>query len=564
MEHKQNPTDAELDLFKVLAVKIPKMMSAQVEEHLEFQKGKIISMKFFNEKSRTKSHGISEKIYLSIFGRYCAFGFRVVVAIVVLTILGGIFRFQSLAADSLPSQLVARAPEGSDDDQVESSRDGTQSSSPNPADTNAPLVVHVSDDYIEQAIMEIRAGRPRAALKLSEKGLAANPDSAIALAVLGLSQLGCGQWPEAEVWLKQALALDSTLPEAHLGLAEIAYGRMQCDLAIAHSNKAIASHQFKAEAYSVQADCLEEMNLHDQASQAMREAYKWSDHLPEYHRKNIQNWSEIYSSYEGRDLYEIPDDFRSTVIPFKNYLGFALLPVTADGQDLDSVLLDTGFGGSLMISAKDAEKMGLVFSGEHITRTFLGELVLRIALVKSVRLGDLVVHNVPAYVSDDVPGGFGGLIGWQLLKHFNFSIDLTSSQFTIFNREYPNLQKDIFSKDRYLDRIPFLYGPSIRVNACFGDKGPGFFIFDTGARYPSLHVDPSNDTSVVGSESRTSIRIGHLVFDNAKFLYYDLSSIHEIGRYYFDGVIGISIFQNSVLHFNPGESALYLECGLTD
>lgn len=523
-----------------------------------------MTMRFFNKKARVKSHGISGKVHGGIFGRYCVFGCRVVVATIVLMLLGGIFKHQLLAADSLPSQLVARAPGVSDDDRVEPSRNQGQSSSPVPAGTDSSLAVHVADDYVEQAITQIRAGKPRAALKLAEMGQAANPDSAIACAILGLSKLGCGQWQEAEVWLKQALALDSTLPEAHLGLAEIAYGKMRYDLAIAHANRAIASQHLKAEAYSVQAASLEEMNLHDQASQAMRKSYKWSDYLPEYYRKNIQNWSEIYSSYEGRNLYEIPNDFTSTVIPFTNYLGFALLPATADGQDLDSVLLDTGFGGSLMISAKDAEKMGLVFSGEHITRTFLGELVLRIALVKSVRLGDLVVHNIPAYVSDDVPGGFRGLIGWQLLKHFNFSIDLTSSRFTIFNREYPNLQKDIFSKDRYLDRIPFLYGPSIRVNACFGDKGPGYFIFDTGARYPSLHVDSSNDTSVVGSESRTSIQIGYLVFNNAKFLYYDLSSIHEIGRYYFDGIIGISIFQNSVLHFCPEESTLYIECGLTD
>jgi tetratricopeptide (TPR) repeat protein len=522
-----------------------------------------VTMRFFNKKARTKSRGISGKVYGGIFEWYCVFGFRVVVAIVVLMLLGGIFKHQLLAANSLPSQVVVRAPGVSDDDRVEPSQNQAQSSTPIPAGTNAPLVVRVSDDYVEQAITEIRAGRPLAALKLSEKGLAENPDSAVALAVLGLSQLGCGQWPGAEAWLNQALALDSTLPEAHLGLAEIAYGRMRYDLALAHSYKAAASKYFKGTAYGVQAQCLEEMNLHDQANQAMREAYKWSDHLPDYYRRNIQSWSEIFSSYEGHNLFEIPSDFTSTVIPFTNYQGFALLPVIANGHDLDSVLLDSGFGGSLMINPRDAEQMGLVYSGEITTRSFYGELVIKIALVNSVRIGDLIVHNVPAYVCD-VPGGFKGLIGWQLLKNFNFSIDFTSSRFTIFNREYPNLQKDLFSKDRYLDRIPFLYGPSIRVNACFGDKGPGYFVFDTGARYPSLHVDPSHDSTVVGSESRTSIRIGHLVFDNVKILNYDLSRIHEIGRYYFDGIIGISVFQNSVLHFNPGESALYVECELTD
>jgi tetratricopeptide (TPR) repeat protein len=488
---------------------------------------------------------VSAKANSGILSWYHVITSRVTLAVLILAILGGVLGLRLLAADSSPSQNQA------------------QSSSSVPADTNAPLVVHVSDDYVKQAITQIRAGKPLAALNLSEKGVAANPDSAIALAVLGLSQLQCGRWPEAELWLKEALALDSMLPEAHAALAEIAYGRMHYELAIAHANKAIASQYLKTQAYSAMAASLEEMNLHDQASQAMREAYKWSDYLPEYHRKNLQNWSEVYSSYEGRKLHEIPDDFTSTVLPFTNYVGFALLRATADGQNLDSVLLDTGFGGSLMISPKDAEKLGLVDLGEIATRSFYGDLVIKIALVKSVRLGDLVVNNVPAYVCD-IPDGFGAIIGWQFLKNVNFSIDFTRSRVTIFNRQYPDLQKDMFSKDRFLDRIPFLYDRNIRIIACVADKAPQHFVFDTGARYPSLHVDSSRDSSIVGSESRTSIQIGDLVFDNVKVLHYDLSPIHEIGRYYFDGIVGISLFQNSVLHFNPEESALYIERELTN
>lgn len=521
-------------------------------------------MRLFNEKFRTKSRSILENIYWGISGLCRIYRYRVFVAVMILTILGGVFKPRLLVADTSTSIPATKSPRASDDDHIGQSGNGMQSTPPAPADTNASLQAHVSDNYVEKAIIEIRAGKSLAALEYSERAAAADPDSAIALAVLGLSQLQCGRWAEAELFLKQALIIDSMLPEAHLGLAEIAYGRMHYDLAIAHANKAIASQNLKTQAYSAQAASLEEMNLHGQASQAMREAYKWSDYLPEYFRKNIRNWSAIFSSYEGRTLYEIPNDFKSTVIPFTNCLGFALLQATADGQDLDSVLLDTGFGGSLMISTKDAENMGLNYSGEIVTITFYGERVLKVALIKSVRLGNLVMHDVPAYVSDEVPGGFGGLIGWQLLEHFNFSIDLTSSRFIIFNPEYPNLQKDLFSKDRYLDRIPFMYGPSMRVNACFGDKLPGYFIFDTGARYPSLHVDSSIDSSVVGSESRKSIQIGHLVFDNVKIQNYDLSSIHEIGRYYFDGIVGISIFQNAVLHFNPGESVMYIECELAN
>jgi tetratricopeptide (TPR) repeat protein len=494
-------------------------------------------MKSSRARSESKGGRISENVSSGDSGRCCVLAVRVVVGVMALAILSLVFELQLSSAENLPSTLAAS--------------------------TNNPSPVRVSDNYVEKAICEIQAGESLAALEYSERAAAANPDSAIALAVYGLSQLQCGRWSEAELWLKQALVINSMLPEAHLGLAEIAYGRMHYDLAIAHADKAVSSQHLKMQAHTVQAATLEEINLHDQASQAMREAYRWSEYLPEYHRKNIQNWSEIYSSYQGHKLHEIPDDFTSTVIPFTNYQGHALLSLTADGLHLDSVLLDTGFGGSLMISPKDAERLELQYSGQILTRSFYGEIVIKIALIDSVQLGDVVVNNVPAYVCD-IPGGFGGLIGWQLLKNFNFSIDFTSSRIAIFGRQYSNLQKDMFSEDKYLDRVPFLYDKNIRITACIGEKKAQHFVFDTGASYPSLHVDPSNDTAAVRSESRTSIEIGHFVFDNAKFLYYDLSSIHEIGRYYFDGIIGISIFQNSILHFNPGESALYVECSLQD
>jgi predicted aspartyl protease len=520
-------------------------------------------MKSSAKQYHRKSHSISEKVCLHPPRPHPLSAGRVAVAIVVSMTLGSISALQISAADTVLSGLAAKATGAGNVYCFESPGKSVGGSSLASAATNNPSVVHVSDNYVEQAITEIQAGNPVSALKYSEKAVAANPDSAIALAIFGLSQLHCCRWQEAEGWLNQALALDSALPEVHLGLAEIALDRMQYSLAIAHSRRAAGSKYFKGAAYRVQALCLEEMNLHEQASQALREAYKWSDNLPDYDRENIQNWSEIFSSYEGRDLCAIAADFRSTVIPFVNYQGHALLPVTASGQVLDSFLLDTGFGGTLMISPKDADNLGLVFSGEITTRTFYGNLVIKIGLFDSLRLGDLVVDNVPVYVCD-IPGGFRGLIGWQLLKNLNFSIDFINSRIMMFNPKYPTLQKDLFSKGKHVDRIPFLYDKGNRIIAYFGGNGPQYFIFDTGATFSALHVDTSNDTIVVGSESRTSIRIGNLLFNDMKVQYNDFSSIHERGRYYFDGIVGVNVFQNSVLHFNPGESAFYVECELID
>jgi Tfp pilus assembly protein PilF len=87
------------------------------------------------------------------------------------------------------------------------------------------------------------AGRPLPALEYADNAVWANPRSAEAMALLGLALLNCGEWEKAESHLKEALSIDPRRPEAHLGLGEIAAGKMSYHDAISHLRQASRSER---------------------------------------------------------------------------------------------------------------------------------------------------------------------------------------------------------------------------------------------------------------------------------------------------------------------------------
>ena len=135
-------------------------------------------MKSAIEKSRGKRR-IPEKEYLCISEQYCNFVCRIAVIITVSALLRSFFGIPHLAADTLSQRQAAGAVEAGGVDRVKSSGKDTSGSSLAPTGVDPPPVMRIADDFVEQAITQIRAGKPRAALELSEKGLAQNPDSSI-------------------------------------------------------------------------------------------------------------------------------------------------------------------------------------------------------------------------------------------------------------------------------------------------------------------------------------------------------------------------------------------------
>jgi tetratricopeptide (TPR) repeat protein len=415
--------------------------------------------------------------------------------------------------------------------------------------------------HLQKAIDELLGGRPLPAVTEASLAVESSPQSAEALAILGLSQLKCGEWEKADSRFNEAVAIDSLSAEAHLGLGVIAISRMHYRDAIPHLRQATSSQLFPGASYRALASSLEDLGLHQEASQAMREASKYSDDINADQLANVRAFADIFAAHDGRSLYRIPADFRSTTVPWRYSQGHVTLPVTLNGSSRIDFALDTGHNGSLLFDDDYAAKLNLTYLGEVRTRSLYGDLLLKAAVLDSIRIGGLLMLEVPVFVCVDCPLGSGGLIGWKIIQRVNTTIDFEESQVRFSSQNTSGLHDEgVVDKER-AECVPFVYLTSMYVIARFGDDLPRAFVFDTGCPGSCLHAGGGSVPGDMSADSSPSIRIGDLTFDLPQTQFLDFSGIHRTGRYYFPGVIGIDILRHGVLHILPAESLLCIERG---
>jgi tetratricopeptide (TPR) repeat protein len=415
--------------------------------------------------------------------------------------------------------------------------------------------------HLQRAIDELLAGEPLAAVADASRAVEVNPGSAEALAVLGLSQLKCGEWGKAESHFNEAIAVDSLLPEAHLGLGVIAASQMRYRDAVPHLRRATSSQLFPGAAYRALALSLEDLNLHQEASQAMREAGEYADEIPADQLANVRSFADIFAAHDGLSLYGIPDDFRSTSVHIDYWQGHITVPVVLNGSTRGDFVLDTGNGGSLMLSDEYAERLNLKYVGDITTISMAGDLRLKAAVLDSIRIGGLVMSDVPVLVCENYPFESAGLIGWKIIQKVNTTIDFQQMQIRLSSQDNPESRSKKITDEDDVECVPFIYLTSMYVIARFGDDLPKAFVFDTGAVASFLHRRGSSRRGDARAGAPHSIRIGDIDFDVPQTGFIDFSEIHKRGRYYFSGVIGIDILSHSVLHILPRKSMLCIKKG---
>lgn len=425
----------------------------------------------------------------------------------------------------------------------------------------APTASQEREAHLQKAIDELFDGRPLPAIAEASEAVEVNPRSAEALAVLGLAQLKCGEWEKAESRFNEALAIDGQSPEAHLGLGIIANSRMHYRDAIPYLRQATSSHIFPGTAYRALALSLEDSDLHEEASQAMREAGKYKNEIPADLMTNVSGFADIFAAHDGRSLYRIPEDFKSTSVDFRYSRGDITLPVAVNGSTPLDLIFDTGHGGSLMLSDDYAERLNLTYLGEIRTASMVGGLRLKAAIVDSVRIGELVMRDVPIFVCEDYPFPSAGLIGWKLMQRVNTTIDFEGHQLRFASQEGSELDAKSMASEKNVACVPFIYLTSMYIVARFDNDVPRALVFDTGAKGFLLHGRDSRGSEDARAGSSHSVQIGGISFETPGVEFIDFSAIHNAGRYYFYGIIGLDILRHSVLHIFPRESTLCIEKG---
>jgi tetratricopeptide (TPR) repeat protein len=415
------------------------------------------------------------------------------------------------------------------------------------------------ETHLEKAIAELLDGQLLLALTDASEAVAAHPQSAEALAILGLSQLKCGEWEKAESRFQEAIAIDSLSPEAHLGLGVVAASKMQYRDAIPHLHQATSSLLFPGAAHRALASSLEDLNLHQEASHAMQEASKYTDDISADQLANVHAFADIFTAYGGRCLYRMPEDFRSTSVHCDYSQGHITLPVVLNGSGPVDFVFDTGYAGSLMLSDEYAERLNLTYVGEVTTSSLAGGLRLKAAVLDSLGIGRLVMSDVPVLVCKDYPFESAGLIGWKVIQRVNTTVDFEELQIRLSSQDNPQLPGERVTDEENAECVPFIYLTSMYVIARLGDSLPRAFVFDTGAVGSFLHRGNANESEHAQAGSSCSIRIGDLTFDLPQTQFLDFSGIHKTGRCYFPGVLGIDILRHSILHILPRQSMLCIE-----
>jgi len=412
------------------------------------------------------------------------------------------------------------------------------------------------EEHLQKAIDELLDGRPLPAVTDASEAVEVDPQSAEALAILGLSQLKCGEWEKAEVRFSEAMVIDSLSPEAQLGLGAIAISQMRYRDAIPHLRRATSSQLFPGAAYRALASSLEHLNLHQEASHAMREASKYTGELRPDELVNARAFADIFAAYDGRSLYSMPKDFSCTSVQIAYSQDHITVPVVVNGTTRGDFVLDTGHSGSLMLSDEFAKRLDLEYVGEIGAISLDGELRLRAAILDSIEIGGLVMRDVPVFMCEDYPFQSAGLIGWEIIQKVNTTIDFEGLQIRLSSLDKPEWHGERITDEARAECVPFIYMTSMYVIARFGDDLPRAFVFDTGADASCLHRSDSSGGEPTQEGTSSSIRIGDLTLDLPRTEYLDFSAVHRRGRYYFPGVVGLDVLRHSVLHIFPGESML--------
>jgi Tfp pilus assembly protein PilF len=428
---------------------------------------------------------------------------------------------------------------------------------------------------LEKVVFEINNGHPANALKMSAALADKNPQSPEVLTARGLALLDCGEYLKAQALFERAVKLDSDNPDAHLGLGELASGRLLLDKASGHLEKALASPNFKLRAFQSYGKCLHDLNRHSEAKKVLERALTEVDQMPEREKTRIMNSIKIYAALGDTRLYQIPDSFKTTSAGFSTLENNIIMPAELNGQESVKIQLDTGMPGGLAISQALAEKLGLDVIGEEIGGNVAREFKTKVSLLDSLRLGDLVVRNVLVYSLPEPKfvGGSDGNLGLAIFKKMNMSIDYPQSKLFLFNRDDSALQSDQMDSSKISERIPFWNKNHILVFARINDMEPTPLMFDTGAGVPILnldyyldHIDPKAQvpTPKEGQPkalpfTMKSLAIGGLTFTQVFSIALDLSFIFEAGKMHYPGIIGASVLQASIVHINFADSVMFIE-----
>jgi len=366
----------------------------------------------------------------------------------------------------------------------------------------------------------LRAGDVQRALKEAVRARELFADSPELDVLLGDICYRRADFEAAARYYTRATQSDPACAQAHLGLGRI--DQVQCRRRSARRNF--------AKAYSLNPDDPEVVRAYAGAATTRRDEIALLRRYlnvgrgePRQLLESAVSRIEIDQRLGARELTMLDGpyaQYRLAVTPWRPTGGFAsgvLLKVSVNDSRPLRLAFDTGASGIYM-SAKAAAKLGL----ENLSEAAIGGLAGaglvkgRLALARTVRIGDLLFRNCPIHLMEEPAVPFAdGVIGVGLFERFLLRLDARRGTLDLL--PYPEAPEEE-SGDRPwnnwdrtvppgmesfvpLCRVGHLALIPTRINGV----SAGYFLLDTGAAYSSLSKEVTEVAAPAAETSRIAL-----------------------------------------------------------
>ena len=434
--------------------------------------------------------------------------------------------------------------------------------------------VERSETRVELAFVLARQRKLIEAYELSFKVAEAEPGNAHAFAVLGVTLLSSGRFPEARSILVNAIKLDKKehLAWAALGLLEFYennIGDSLHDLRQAvHYQRREPDYLFALGQVSARAE------LYRDSAAAYQEFLNVSYITDAERRARIKGLISFLKFLGGRGRLYNSDREGHTSVPFELVGDRPIINVTVNGRsDPLRFVIDTGSGISV-ISEETAKrlKVGSIARG-GLAKGVGGDGTFPIVygFLRSIEIGDVTVRDVPVYMRKFHEQGqkIDGYIGLALISKYLATVDYGTRTFSLTRKEMDTrelLPESEVSLPLRLTSSGFLSG-EVELE---GMEDPLSFIVDTGASVSviSERVARSEAISrfvrsekmrVIGSAGVTDgaltfslprVSFGRHSRQGIKAVALDLDLINEASGFEQAGILGGNFLKNYSLTFD--------------
>jgi len=281
-----------------------------------------------------------------------------------------------------------------------------------------------------------------------------------------------GRFDEAAEVYGQIVRKDPGDYRAALGLGRVFVLRNALPEAEAWVKKAIALKPEESEPKSLMGEILYRKNAYAQAA-------------PFFEALDQKAKAEKLRAFENLTPFEIEKGPEVSSLPFLRTDPLPVIKVTVNGQE-GSFLIDTG-GWELHVLPAFAEKCGLKPLSQKQMGTYAGgrQAASSSAVADRVVLGEFSLRNVPVVLPERPGVGLpvDGIVGTVVLYHFIFTLDYPGGRL-VLRRNTPAMSGAVRAEAeaQRAVRVPFWLGGDHFVFAwgTANGAGPYLFLVDTG------------------------------------------------------------------------------------